>query len=186
MQMASGKYIALLDSDDVWESNKIERQMQIFTENPQIDFLGTTRNDEYFKKILWKEFHLLTKISAKFLMVKFIFVVPTVIFKSSIINDIGYFDDHQRYAEEGKYFIAIANKYNCYLLNESLVTTGSGKAHFGVSGLSANIKEMEKGELKNLKYAHDSQIINLVEYYALVIFSVLKYSRRLLIVKTLR
>lgn len=34
------------------------------------------------------------------------------------------------------------------LLNESYVLTGGGKPDFGFSGLSSNLKEMEKGELK--------------------------------------
>lgn len=186
MRMATGQYIALLDADDEWMPDKIERQMGIFERYPDIDFLGTNRNDEFFKKILWKRFQLLTKISPRFLLVKFIFVVPTIVFKAALLKDIGYFDETQKYAEEGNYFIRIANKYNCYLLNESLVITGGGKAHFGVSGLSGNIKEMEKGELKNLRYARSLNVINGLEYHLLKVFSILKYIRRVLIVKILR
>lgn len=186
LKNSSGKYIAFLDSDDEWLNGKLERQMEVLKQHPEIDFLGTTRNDEHFDKVLWKHFSLLTRIGAKFLLVKFIFVVPTIIFKSEIIDNIGYFDESQKYAEEGNYFIRICNKYNCYLLNESLVITGGGKAHFGASGLSGNIKEMEKGELKNMKYAYNLGIINILEYYLLVMFSLLKYLRRVLIVKIFR
>lgn len=186
MKNAGGEFIALLDADDEWLPHKLERQLQILQDHPEIDFLGTTRNGEYFDKVLWKKFGLITKIGPKFLLVKFIFVVPTVIFKSKILDEIGYFDENQKYAEEGNYFIRISNKYNCYLLNESLVITGGGKAHFGASGLSGNIKEMEKGELKNMKYAYDLNVINFFEYGALVVFSILKYLRRVLIVKIIR
>ncbi|MEO7975780.1 glycosyltransferase family A protein [Flavobacterium sp.] len=184
MKLARGNWIALLDSDDEWLPTKLERQIQLLIENPTIDFLGTNRNGEYFDKILWKKLSLLTRISPKLLMVKFIFVVPTVIFKKKIISDVGYFDETQKYAEEGNYFIRIAQKYNCFLLNESLVITGDGKAHFGHSGLSGNLKEMEKGELKNLKDALNLKIINNFEYSCLVAFSILKYFRRIVIVKT--
>ena len=117
-------------------------------------------------------------------MVKFIFVIPTVIFRKKIISDVGYFDEAQKYAEEGNYFLRIAQKYNCFLLNESLVITGNGKPHFGHSGLSGNLKEMEKGELKNLEYALKLEIISYFEYSCLVVFSILKYFRRIVIVKT--
>ena len=123
------------------------------------------------------------KISPKLLLVKFIFVVPTIIFKKEIISTIGYFDETQKYAEEGNYFIRIAQKFNCFLLNESLVITGGGKDHFGHSGLSGNLKEMEKGELRNMKYAYKLGIVNFFEYIVLVIFSILKFVRRLIIVK---
>lgn len=183
IKFAKGDWIALLDSDDEWLPNKLERQIQVLNENLEIDFLGTNRNGEIFDKILWKKIKGLTKISPKLLMVKFIFVVPTVIFRRKIVCNVGYFDETQKYAEEGNYFIRIAQKYNCYLLNESLVITGDGKAHFGHSGLSGNLKEMEKGELKNLKDALSLKIINIFQYLCLVVFSILKYFRRIVIVK---
>ena len=183
MKMAQGDWIALLDSDDVWLPHKLERQKQILEENPHIDFLGTTRNDETIKSILWKKLGYLTKISPKNLMIKFVFVVPTVIFRRNIIETVGFFDENQKYAEEGNYFIRIAATNNCFLLNESLVITGGGKAHFGESGLSGNILEMEKGELKNLKYSYHHNIINFFEYIFLSTFSILKFLRRWLIVK---
>ena len=183
MKEAKGDWIALLDSDDEWLPNKLERQIEVLNNNLEIDFLGTNRNGEYFDNILWKKLNALTKISPKLLLVKFIFVVPTIIFKKEIIYTIGYFDETQKHAEEGNYFIRITQKFNCFLLNESLVITGGGKDHFGHSGLSGNLKEMEKGELRNMKYAYKLGIVNFFEYIVLVIFSILKFVRRLIIVK---
>lgn len=183
MKAAEGDWIALLDSDDEWLPNKLERQIEVLNNNLEIDFLGTNRNNEYFNNILWKKMNLLTKISPRLLLVKFIFVVPTVIFKKKIIDKIGYFDETQKFAEEGNYFIRIAQKYNCFLLNESLVFTGGGKEHYGRSGLSGNLKEMERGELKNMKIANELGVINNITYYILVVFSILKYLRREIVVK---
>lgn len=181
---SSAPWIALLDSDDEWLPNKLERQFEIIDNNPSIDFLGTNRNGEHFSSILWKKLGMLEKISARLLLVKFIFVVPTILFRRQIVGDIGYFDESQKYAEEGNYFIRIAQKFNCYLLNESLVITGGGKAHFGHSGLSSNLKEMERGELRNIKLALNLKIINYFEYSLLTVFSILKYFRRVIIVKS--
>lgn len=183
MQRSKGEWIALLDSDDEWLPNKLQRQKTIIETNPKIDFLGTTRNQEIIKRILWKKLGTLTKITPKNLMVRFVFVVPTVIFKRKILETVGFFDESQKYAEDGNYFIRIASCNECYLLNESLVITGGGKAHFGESGLSGNIVEMEKGELQNLKFSYKNKIINSFEYVLLIIFSVLKFIRRWIIVK---
>lgn len=182
MQKAKGHWIALLDSDDEWLPSKLERQFEVIQGNQDIDFLGTTRNNEHFKRIYFKQMNWLTKISPRLLLYKFVFVVPTVIFKRNILEKTGYFNEKQRYAEEGNYFIRICNQNNCYLLNESHVITGGGKAHFGESGLSGNLKEMEIGELKNLNFAYQSQIIGAFEYLFLVIFSILKYLRRIFLV----
>ena len=186
MKVAQGDWIALLDSDDEWKNNKLERQKQILNENPEIDFLATGRNDEIIASVLGKKIGFLTKVEAKDLLIKNLFSPPTVIFKKSIVDVVGYFDETQCYAEEGNYFIRIAQRFNAYFMNVSLVNTGGGKAHFGESGLSGNLKEMEKGELKNLRDAKQLKIINGPEYVGFVIFSLLKYLRRIIIVKFLR
>lgn len=183
MKAANGNWIALLDSDDEWLEHKLERQVQILNENLHIDFLGAGRNGEQFSRILWKKLGHLTRISSRALLGKFIFIVPTVIFKKEILSDVGNFDENQKFAEEGIFFIKIAQKYNCYLLNESVAFTGGGKPHFGHSGLSGNLKEMEKGELKNLKEVLNLKIVNYFEYLALVLFSYTKYIRRIVLVK---
>ena len=182
MKIAKGEWIALLDSDDEWMPNKLERQMQILINNANIDFLGTSRNGECYS-FFWKNINGLTKISCKMILVKNFFSPPTIIFKKQIFLEIGGFDENQRYYEEGNYFVRISQKYNCYLLNESLVITGGGKPYFGHSGLSGNLKEMERGELKNIRDALNLGVINLFEYLFLVVYSFLKYIRRVLIVK---
>ncbi|MEI2275653.1 glycosyltransferase family 2 protein [Sphingobacterium sp. ML3W] len=182
MKRCTGDWICLLDSDDTWLPNKLERQLQILEADPTIDFLGTTRNGEYIQQLALRKLDVINQISAKELLFKFVFVTPTIIFKREIVDRVGYFDETQRYAEEGNYFIRIANKCKSYLLNESLVITGGGKHDFGESGLSSNLWEMEKGELKNIRMALRIGIINSAEYLFFNVFSLLKYARRVLIV----
>jgi len=64
-----------------------------------------------------------------------------------------------------------------------MVRYGDGKRGFGVSGLSANLKEMERGELKNLKFAYEHGWVGFYKYQMLCLFSLLKYIRRILIVR---
>ena len=104
-------------------------------------------------------------------------------FKKEVVDKVGFFDESQKYAEEGNYFMRIANLFKCVLLNEQLVNYGQGKVGFGVSGLSANLKEMEKGELRNLKFAYLQNYISFFTYFIAINFSILKYIRRTLIVK---
>ena len=183
MQHSEGDYIALLDADDQWQPEKLARQLAILQENPTIDFLGTNRNGEHWKQWLFKKFDHLTPISAKLLLYKTFFVTPTVMFKRSVLTKTGFFDETQRYAEEGNYWIRICHQHHCVLLNESLVITGDGKPNFGFSGLSSNLKEMEKGELKNMRLGYRLGIVGRMEYLFLVIYSLIKYIRRIAIVK---
>lgn len=182
LKLADGEFVAFLDSDDEWLFDKIEKQILTFEKNPDIDVLATNRNNEYYNTFLGYKFNNVTKISSRLLLLKNFLSPPTVMMRNSVVSEVGFFDESQKYAEEGNYWIRVCDKSNCYLLNESLVVTGGGKPSFGHSGLSANLWEMEKGELKNIALALRMKIINIFEFYFLFIFSLLKYIRRLLIV----
>ncbi|WP_310559551.1 glycosyltransferase family A protein [Flavobacterium sp.] len=181
---ASGDWIALLDSDDTWINTKLERQMQMLQENSNIDFLGANRVGEYHESFLNIKFDLLTRISPKNLLYKNFFATSTVVFKKDILNEIGFFDETQGYCEDVNYFIKIANVKECYLLNESLVSTGSGQIHFQETGLSSNLWGMQKGELTNMNYALKERIINYLDYFLIFNFSFIKYFRRVWLVKS--
>lgn len=182
LKLAKGEYVAFLDSDDEWLSNKIEKQLSVFKADSEIDLLATNRNEEFFKSFLGKDFSEVNKISSRLLLLKNFLSPPTVMMKREIISEVGLFDENQEYAEEGNYWIRVCDKKNCYLLNESLVIAGGGKPAFGYSGLSRNLWEMEKGELKNISLAYKMKIVNVFEFLFLVVYSFLKYIRRFLIV----
>jgi glycosyltransferase involved in cell wall biosynthesis len=184
MKLAAGEWIALLDSDDEWLPNKLQRQIETLNDHPNIDFLGTTRNNEHFKKFFFKKFSSLTKINAKTLLYKSFFLTPTVIFRKKLLHQIGFFDETQQYCEDRYFFLKICVNYECYLLNESLVNTGLGKADYGEKGLSGKLWAMEKGELFNIDFAYKLKIINILEYGLIVIISLMKYIKRIIVSKT--
>lgn len=177
LALAKGKYIALLDSDDEWLSEKLEKQLKVFSDDRGISFIGGLI---YKPTIIKQE---IIEITVSKLIFKNYFQPSTVMFKKEVVDKVGFFDESQKYAEEGNYFMRIAKLFKCVLLNEQLVNYGQGKVGFGVSGLSANLKEMEKGELRNLKFAYQQNYISFFTYFIAINFSILKYIRRILIVK---
>ena len=182
MRIAKGKYIALLDSDDVWLTKKIELQLKTFEENPEIDFLGCN-NSEKDLKILWKKINKLYRANIKDLCIKCFPSTPAAMFKRSIVDEIGYFDEVQKYGEDMNYFNKICVNYNYYHLPEYLVYIGGGKPQFGFSGLSANLREMHYGNLKNIKELKENKSITLTFYYLMYGYYWIKHFRRLVITK---
>lgn len=182
MKQAKSEYIALLDSDDEWLPNKIEIQMKTIKDNPEIDFLGGNYNG-FDLHILLKKVDKLYKANIKDLCIKFFPVTPSAVFKKKIIDKIGYFDENQHFAEDGNYFMRICANYNYYHLPVQMVICGSGKPEFGCRGLSANLKGMYEGNIKNIKELKRDSIISSEFYAFLRVFYWAKYIRRVLITK---
>lgn len=182
MEAAKGDWIALLDSDDEWLPSKIEYQMELIKSNPEIDFLGGPFNSQSLK-ILWKEITGLYKAKVSDICIKNFPQPSTVIFKKRIFNEIGGFDEKQRYAEDGNYFVKICNKYNLYYDPTLLIIYDGGKRGFGERGLSENLKKMYGGNVKNIREYREMKLISFNFYLFLRFFYFIKYIRRIMIAK---
>jgi len=178
MKLAKGSFIAFLDADDEWKANKLERQLSVFEENKELDFLAAILHEPEEKNANQLRF-----IKLEDLIYKNYFQPSTVLMKTIVYQTIGVFNEAQRYAEEGNYFIRVAKQFNCALLYDKLIVYGDGKNAFGESGLSANLLEMEKGELMNLRFAYESGYISYITFTIAKYFSLMKYFRRIIIVK---
>lgn len=175
LKVAKGDYIALLDADDEWDAAKTEKQIQYFENNrPEIDFLSTARNNN---KILfpYRVKNGLAEITFRKLLIRNEAQPSTVMFRRKVLENTGYFDAEQRYAEDVNYWMKVSLKNKMYILNESLVLVGKGKRSFGVSGLSANLPEMAKGFKKNLKEMYILKEINVIQYTTFKLFYKAKY-----------
>ena len=180
MSYANGDWIAFCDSDDEWIEDKLKIQNDIIKNNPQIDFLGggwMDRNPRVFFKKIDKLYHA----SLADICITFFPQPSTVVMKKKIYSDIGGFRDDQRYAEEGDFFYRICGKYQYWYTPERLIIFGNGKAGFGVSGLSANLKGMYKGNVENIQRLMQRRSISIPFYLFLRIFYWIKYMRRVLI-----
>jgi len=182
MKAAKGEWIALLDSDDEWFPRKIEIQMKTIRENPEIDFLGGDFQDQGLK-ILWKKINGLYKANVKDVCLKVFPQTSVAIFKRNIFVEIGGYDENQSYAEDMNYFLKICSKYNYYHLPIQMICYGSGKPGFGFSGLSANLKKMHEGNIKNIRELKDNAIIGNLFYCFLRVFYWIKYVRRIILTK---
>lgn len=182
MKVAKGDWIALLDSDDEWLPQKIEIQIKTILENPEIDFLGGDIDDRGLK-ILWKRINGLYKADVKDICLKMFPQTSVAIFKKSIFAEIGGYDENQKYAEDGNYFVKICAYYNYYHLPIPMVCYGGGKPAFGFSGLSANLRKMYEGNIKNIQEYKRCSIISMKFYVFLRMFYWAKYIRRILITK---
>lgn len=175
MKNSTGNWIAFCDSDDIWEKNKLQRQIDILNDNPKIDFLGSKWLNKDLR-IFFRSINKLYKATLKDICITFFPQPSTVIMKKEIFDEIGGFDENQRYAEEGEYFFKICENYNYYFLPELLIKYDSTSI-----GLSANIKCMYKGNIKNIKELKNRKSISIQFYYFLRFYYWIKYIRRIIL-----
>jgi glycosyltransferase involved in cell wall biosynthesis len=174
LKNATANFIALLDADDEWLPEKTEIQMKYLLNNLHIDFLACTRNNQ---KLLfpYNTKQQLVEVNLKKLLFRNEITIPSVIFKRKILDNTGFFTEGQNHAEDVDFYLRISAHNRMFILNQSLVITGSGKRSFGVSGLSADLKKMAKGFRENIKRLYRQGRINGFQYFLYYVFYGLKY-----------
>ena len=181
MRAATGQWIALLDSDDQWLPDKTRIQMDILSRYPQIDLLGSNVNHEQ-TRILWRLKDRLSPVKPWELFIKWHPSTPTVVFRRSVIEAIGYYNEAMRHGEDGEFLLRICMRKSCWFTPEHLVFCGEGKPTFGDSGLSADLLAMQRGQRQILKYARKERAIGPIQYVFFRLYAELKHWRRVIIV----
>ena len=177
IRRASGTFIALLDSDDLWFPEKIEVQMEAFRTHPDMVFLGCGYREGAFR-IGFKKITELYNASIQDLCIRNFPVSPSVVFRRSAVETVGYFDETQKYCEDINYYQRFCTQYNYYYDPRKLVEIGFQKQYFGQMGLSSNLKGMHDGSLKNIRELREQQEISGSFYLLMRVFYQVKYYLR--------
>lgn len=179
IKQATSKWIAFLDSDDSWESTKIERQVECLVEHPNISIIATA--SEHIRSTQGKKvkgdlyhFNLFSYLRVSRIS------TPSVVARRQSLIDAGLFNEGIRYAEDQNLFMSLIYKHDAYIINQPL-TILAHKHVFGDKGLSANLKMMHQGVVSNIKTALDSGFISPFQYLVLCANEHVKYARRRLI-----
>lgn len=102
---ATGDFIAFLDADDYWSANKLEKQVAVFMDYPDVELVHSNmfifdEGKENFQKYSFDiNFNELPQeeIFKKLIFWEADILIPTVIVKKSIFKKIGYFDENLSY-----------------------------------------------------------------------------------------
>jgi glycosyltransferase involved in cell wall biosynthesis len=180
IKASNGDFIALLDSDDEWLPNKLKIIMPYF-DNKEIECIGSSRNGRTIK-CGFKIIKTLTRTYPADLVFRLNPQTSSVVFRKSIVEKIGLYNEELRYGEDNEYWLRIAQCCGFYIIPDSLVITGNGKNDYGDSGLSANLKMMHIGELWAIDNALRNGGISLIICFFAKIFARIKYMRRIIVV----
>lgn len=177
IRLAKAEWIALLDSDDVWLENKIERQMYFIDKKSDILFMGAV----YPLRFFGKSKEGLYKLNARELCIRNMPQTSSVIFRKDKGIKYGLFDENMQYGEDINFFQKFLLDDSYYVLAEKLTQLGIQKNVYGESGLSSNFVKMHKGRNRNVKELQQYGLINKPFMYCMLILDEIKLIRRIVI-----
>jgi glycosyltransferase involved in cell wall biosynthesis len=120
LSIAKGKYIARMDADDISLNNRFELQFNFLEKNPHIYLLGSSYIVFNSKGILKEVKHPTKPIELAYRSISnTYFCHPTIMFRSEIIQLVGFYENIE--AEDFRYFSKIAIKYPCSNIPISLL-----------------------------------------------------------------
>ena len=102
IQKASGEYLAFLDADDIWDTHKLETQINYMEENPDIDY-SVTKHSLFLTEGL-KDFPqwVRTNHSEEETIA---YIPSSLIVRKSAFEIVGNFDESYRISDDSDWFL---------------------------------------------------------------------------------
>ncbi len=127
IKLSKGEYIALLDSDDYWLPDKLEKQIKYMQEKN----FKICQTDEFWLRknrfVNPKKKHKKIEGDIFFKSLELCIVSPSaVLIHRDVFNDIGYFDENLIACEDYDLWLRVSLKYKVGLLNEKLIVKRGG------------------------------------------------------------
>lgn len=147
-----GKYISFIDSDDLWEESKIEKQLNALQINKdcEVVYSWTMYIDENGDKLHpIKPVDFTGDVYKKMLINNFIGSGSNILAKRDAVISAGKFDSELTYAEEWDLFIRLSINHNFAVIKEYLVYYRQS-----ASSQSSSIEDFEKGTLEVIDRAY--------------------------------
>lgn len=114
IEKSSGEYIAFLDHDDLWLPSKLEKQIALFENNPDLGLVYCDTiffNDKGDIYRLYERYKPFRGRVFRELLKHYFLSCETVIIRKSVLGDVGGFMPQMMMAEEYDLFMRIAYKY---------------------------------------------------------------------------
>ncbi len=157
IKQGNAKWVALLDSDDEWLPEKLKRQLELATHNPQLSIIHC--NEVWIKagkKITQKKKHKKQGGRVFISSVQLCGISPSaVLLKRSLLNEVGLFREDFPVCEDYEMWLRITSRYSVGFVKEPLVVKYGGHN----DQLSHRYPAMDYWRVKSLKiYLKDKKL----------------------------
>ena len=164
IKSASGDWIALLDSDDEWLPDKLDRQVKLLQDNAEIRFCHTNeiwiRNNvrinqkkkhQKYGGNIFKKCLDICRISPS-----------SSLFHTSVIKDVGRFDESLGVCEDYDLWLRITAKYSVLFLDQPLIKKFGGHS----DQLSRVLGGIEQYRIRSLEKILTSKSLSVSQFEA--------------------
>lgn len=162
LQMARGKWIAFLDSDDLWLPEKLETQVRFFSENPGAVICQTEeiwirkgrrvnpqKKHQKFSGDIFAPSLLLCLVSPSAVMIQ-----------RNLFDQVGYFDVTLPACEDYDLWLRISSQFHVYLIDQPLTIKRGGHP----DQLSRTIPALDRFRIQALVKLLDSGRLTAQQY----------------------
>ena len=176
IQKAKGEFIGFIDVDDLWEKNKLKKQIKLFNDNKTIVVYGNSwlKNEKNNKKKKFINYDVKSGYIYKDLIEKYNVGILTSLIKKSLLKKSKVnFDNKYDIIGDYDFFIRLSKKYKFRFIKEPVATYRIHQQNLSTVKKENEIKEffywikknkrnLTKGDyLKIRKKIHKLEFINL-------------------------
>ncbi len=126
IELSQGKFIAFIDHDDIWMPEKLEKQMSLFSENPDIGLVYSNSFEVSLLSNLQTDFFCWHPPHRGYVLEKLVldnFIsMPTVVLRADVLAKVGDFRVDLMHSEDFDMWLRIAESYPFGYVDEALAT----------------------------------------------------------------
>jgi|SRR5882724_3182944 len=133
---ANGRYLAFLDSDDIWAPSKLEKQIGALRDraNSRWSYTACDFIDENGRPLAKRNLKTVVRpegwIFEQLLKLDIGIAMPTVVAERDLVDQVGGFDERQRFGEFHDLCLRLAMKGEVVAVRESLCSVRTHDEHY--------------------------------------------------------
>lgn len=180
LESAQGEFIARIDSDDVWEKNKLEKQIRVMENNSKIgacfswvniiddeSILNNTEEESCYKLFRQDNKDRVSHIRDLFYNGCYL-CHPTVVLRKKTVEQVGNYDYSLVQIQDYDYWLRLLLLADIYIINEELVRYRRCKdANKNISANTdkANVRSLNENMLMKNKFINNLTNAQFVEIF---------------------
>lgn len=178
---ATSEYVAFLDADDSWHPRKLEIQLTTMESERWASFSGHRYlvSEEGYPSGFQLTPTNLREVNLRMFLARNLFCTPSVMIKRNV--GLRFSDDREMSDDYLLWLQLLSNGYRAALIDAQLVCLH--KAAYGESGLSSQLRQMARRDLRAFSLLRQDNKISFSAYLATSAFSLLKFVRRVATVR---